>query len=164
MKTKVILLAFVALIVSACNETSEDKVFEAFEEYVNTDFGNPYDFMGITQYGKKDTVSNKYLKESIGKLDSVLWLMTDQQKAKKERLTKKLDADSIFIVQHEIKVRMRDKNGIPQVNEYYVIEKPDGWTVQDHALRTDELPEEFGEVLSLIKEVTVSLDFLNSLY
>ena len=80
MKTKVFLLAFVALSIVGCAKTNENKVAEAFKEYVKTDFGNPSDFIEITKFDKKDTISNEWVMGYLNKLDSLEWALSEKQK------------------------------------------------------------------------------------
>ena len=107
MKTKAILLVCAALIMSACEKTSENKVTEAFKEYVKTDFGNPSDFIEITKFDKKDTISNEWVMGYLNKLDSLDWVLNEKQKKQLTWLKHKNSENSTFIVQHKIKVRVK---------------------------------------------------------
>ena len=165
MQAKVILLVCVALILSACTKTSEDKVTEAFKEYVKTDFGNPKDFIEITQFVQTDTLSSRYYYDLICGLDSLPWLLSAKQQLTLERLKQRLESDSTFFVQHEIKVRIKNGKGGKEVRKFFVVEKEDGkWSVQDHELMPNELPPLFEKTLSFMAEVTDVLKILNGNY
>lgn len=161
MKAKAILLVIAALIMSACTKTSEDKVTEAFKEYVKTDFGNPEYFIEITQIGTKDTISSENMKDYLSNLDSISWVLSKRQLAEAERLKRKLDEDSIFFVQHEVKARIMTGKDSKEVRSYYVIEMNGKFTVQDHAMTTDEAPKVFYDVLKLVNDVTIRLKRIN---
>lgn len=164
MKTKVFLLAFAALIMSACTKTSEDRVTEAFKDYVRTDFGNPSDFIEITKFDKKDTISNEWVMSYLNKLDSLEWALNDNQKKQLAWLKHKNSENNTFIVQHKIKVRVKSGKGRQEVRDFYVIEKNGEYTVQDHELRGDEMPDEIVDALNLLKGVTEVLKIINGSY
>lgn len=164
MKSKTILLVIAALIMSACAKTSEDKVTKAFKEYVKTDFGNPSDFIEITKFDKKDTISNEWVMGYLNKLDSLDWALSEKQKKQLAWLKHKNSENNIFIVQHKIKVRVKSgKDGYDVVN-YYVIEKNGEYSVQDHELRDGEMPDEIVDAIMLLKEVTATLKIINGSY
>lgn len=164
MKTKAILLVIAALIMSACTKTSEDRVTEAFKEYVRTDFGNPSDFIEITKFDKKDTISNEWVMGYLNKLDSLEWALNDNQKKQLAWLKHKNSENNTFIVQHKIKVRVKSGKDNREVLDYYVIEKNGEYTVQDHELRGDEMPDEIVDALNLLKGVTEVLKIINGSY
>ena len=161
MKTKAILLVIAALIMSACTKTSEDRVTEAFKEYVKTDFGNPEYFIEITQIGTKDTISSENMKEYLSNLDTISWALSKRQLAEAELLKRKLDEDSIFFVQHEVKARIMTGKDSKEVRSYYVIEMNGKFTVQDHAMTNEEAPKVFYDVLKLVNDVTIRLKRIN---
>lgn len=161
MKTKVFLLALAALIIVGCAKTNEDKVTEAFKEYVKTDFGNPEYFIEITQIGTKDTISSENMKEYLSNLDTISWALSKRQLAEAELLKRKLDEDSIFFVQHEVKARIMTGKDSKEVRSYYVIEMNGKFTVQDHAMTNDEAPKVFYDVLKLVNDVTIRLKRIN---
>lgn len=164
MKTKAILLVIAALIMSACAKTSEDKVTEAFKEYVKTDFGNPSDFIEITKFDKKDTISNEWVMGYLNKLDSLEWALSEKQKKQLAWLKHKNSENNTFIVQHKIKVRVKSGKDSQKVVDYYVIEKNGEYSVQDHELRGDEMPDEIVDALNLLKGVTEVLKIINGSY
>lgn len=164
MKTKAILLVIAALIMSACAKTSEDKVTEAFKEYVKTDFGNPSDFIEITKFDKKDTISNEWVMGYLNKLDSLDWALSEKQKKQLAWLKHKNSENNTFIVQHKIKVRVKSGKESQEVRDYYVIEKNGEYSVQDHELRGDEMPDEIVDALNLLKGVTEVLKIINGSY
>lgn len=164
MKTKAILLVIAALIMSACTKTSEDKVTEAFKEYVKTDFGNPSDFIEITKFDKKDTISNEWVMGYLNKLDSLEWALNDSQKKQLAWLKYKNSENNTFIVQHKIKVRVKSGKDSQEVRDFYVIEKNGEYSVQDHELRGDEMPDEIVDALNLLKGVTEFLKIINGSY
>lgn len=161
MKTKVFLLAFAALIIVGCAKTNDDKVTEAFKEYVKTDFGNPEYFIEITQIGTKDTLSSENMKDYLSNLDTISWALSKRQLAEAELLKRKLDEDSIFFVQHEVKARIMTGKDRKEVRSYYVIEMNGQFTVQDHAMTNDEAPKVFYDVLKLVNDVTIRLKRIN---
>ena len=146
---------------SACEKTSENKVTEAFKEYVKTDFGNPSDFIEITKFDKKDTISSENMKEYISNLDTISWALSKRQLAEAELLKRKLDEDSIFFVQHEVKARIMTGKDSKEVRSYYVIEMNGKFTVQDHAMTNEEAPKVFYDVLKLVNDVTIRLKRIN---
>lgn len=164
MKTKAILLVIAALIMSACEKTSENKVTEAFKEYVKTDFGNPSDFIEITKFDKKDTISNEWVMGYLNKLDSLEWALSEKQKQQLAWLKHKNSENNTFIVQHKIKVRVKSGKESQEVRDFYVIEKNGEYTVQDHELRGDEMPDEIVDALNLLKGVTEVLKIINGSY
>ena len=164
MKTKVFLLAFAALIIVGCAKTNEDKVTEAFKEYVKTDFGNPSDFIEITKFDKKDTISNEWVMGYLNKLDSLEWALNDNQKKQLAWLKHKNSENNTFIVQHKIKVRVKSGKDRQEVRDFYVIEKNGEYSVQDHELRGDEMPDEIVDALNLLKGVTEVLKIINGSY
>ena len=164
MKTKAILLVIAALIMSACEKTSENKVTEAFKEYVKTDFGNPSDFIEITKFDKKDTISNEWVMGYLNKLDSLEWALNDNQKKQLAWLKHKNSENNTFIVQHKIKVRVKSVKDRQEVRDFYVIEKNGEYSVQDHELRCDEMPDEIVDALNLLKGVTEVLKIINGSY
>ena len=164
MKTKAILLVIAALIMSACEKTSENKVTEAFKEYVKTDFGNPSDFIEITKFDKKDTISNEWVMGYLNKLDSLEWALNDNQKKQLAWLKHKNSENNTFIVQHKIKVRVKSGKESQEVRDFYVIEKNGEYTVQDHELRGDEMPDEIVDALNLMREVAEVLKIINESY
>lgn len=165
MKAKVILLVVIAaLIMSACAKTSEDKVTEAFKEYVKTDFGNPSDFIEITKFDKKDTISNEWVMGYLNKLDSLDWALSEKQKKQLAWLKYKNSENNTFIVQHKIKVRVKSGRESQEVRDFYVIEKNGEYSVQDHELRGDEMPDEIVDALNLLKGVTEVLKIINGSY
>lgn len=164
MKAKTILLVIAALIMSACAKTSEDKVTKAFKEYVKTDFGNPDDFIEITKIDRTDTMSTEDLSKTIFKIDTLSWILPKKDRDELERIKDKLSKDTFFIVQHKIKVRVKIDEEKREVVEYYVIEKDGEYTVQDHALRTKEMPAVFGDVLDFMDDVSTSLKIINGSY
>ena len=164
MKTKAILLAFAALIIVGCAKTNEDKVTEAFKEYVKTDFGNPSDFIEITKFDKKDTISNEWVMGYLNKLDSLEWALNDNQKKQLAWLKHKNSENNTFIVQHKIKVRVKSGRESQEVRDFYVIEKNGEYSVQDHELRGDEMPDEIVNALNLLKGVTEVLKIINGSY
>ena len=162
MRTKAFLLVVIAaLIMSACTKTSEDKVTEAFKEYVKTDFGNPSDFIKITRIEKQDTLDMKSIRKNIIILDSAEFVMSPAQKIELRLIKEKANEDSIFIVQHELKVRVKSEDGEQEVKSYFVIENKGEYTVQDHPLRKDEAPKIFGDILDLLNEVTLKMDAMS---
>ena len=164
MKTKTILLVIAALIMSACAKTSEDKVTEAFKEYVKTDFGNPSDFIEITKFDKKDTISNEWVMGYLNKLDSLEWALNDNQKKQLAWLKHKNSENNTFIVQHKIKVRVKSGKESQEVRDFYVIEKNGEYSVQDHELRDGEMPDEIVDAILLLNDVTKVLKIINGSY
>lgn len=165
MKTKAFLLVVIAaLIMSACGQTSEDKVTKAFKEYVKTDFGNPSDFIEITKFDKKDTISNEWVMDYLVKLDSLEWALSEKQKKQLAWLKHKNSENNTFIVQHKIKVRVKSGDDGQVVRDFYVIEKNGEYSVQDHELRGDEMPDEIVDALNLLKGVTEVLKIINGSY
>lgn len=164
MKAKAILLVIAAMIMSACEKTSENKVTEAFKEYVKTDFGNPSDFIEITKFDKKDTISNEWVMGYLNKLDSLEWALNDNQKKQLAWLKHKNSENNTFIVQHKIKVRVKSGKDRQEVRDFYVIEKNGEYTVQDHELRGDEMPGEIVDALNLMREVAEVLKIINESY
>lgn len=165
MKAKAFLLVVIAaLIMSACAKTNEDKVTEAFKEYVKTDFGNPSDFIEITKFDKKDTISNEWVMGYLNKLDSLEWALSEKQKKQLAWLKHKNSENNTFIVQHKIKVRVKSGKDNREVIDYYVIEKNGEYSVQDHELRGDEMPDEIVDALNLLKGVTEVLKIINGSY
>ena len=164
MKTKAILLVIAALIIVGCAKTNEDKVTEVFKEYVKTDFGNPSDFIEITKFDKKDTISNEWVMGYLNKLDSLEWALSEKQKKQLAWLKHKNSENNTFIVQHKIKVRVKSGKDNREVIDYYVIEKNGEYTVQDHELRGDEMPDEIVDALNLLKGVTEVLKIINGSY
>lgn len=164
MKTKAFLLVIAALIMSACAKTSEDRVTEAFKEYVKTDFGNPSDFIEITKFDKKDTISNEWVMCYLNKLDSLDWALSEKQKKQLAWLKYKNSENNTFIVQHKIKVRVKSGEDSQEVRDFYVIEKNGEYSVQDHELRDGEMPDEIVDAIMLLKEVTATLKIINGSY
>lgn len=165
MKTKAFLLVMIAaLIMSACAKTSEDRVTEAFKEYVKTDFGNPSDFIEITKFDKKDTISNEWVMGYLNKLDSLEWALNDNQKKQLAWLKHKNSENNTFIVQHKIKVRVKSGKDSQEVRDFYVIEKNGEYSVQDHELQEDEMPDEIVDAILLLNDVTKVLKIINGSY
>lgn len=165
MKTKTFLVVMIAaLIMSACTKTSEDKVTKAFKEYVKTDFGNPSGFIEITKFDKKDTISNEWVMGYLNKLDSLDWALSEKQKKQLAWLKHKNSENNTFIVQHKIKVRVKSGKDSQEVRDFYVIEKNGEYSVQDHELRGDEMPDEIVDAIMLLKEVTATLKIINGSY
>lgn len=164
MKTKAILLVIAALIMSACTKTSEDKVTEAFKEYVKTDFGNPSNFIEITKFDKKDTISNEWVMGYLNKLDSLDWALSEKQKKQLSWLKHKNSENNTFIVQHKIKVRVKSGKDSQEVRDFYVIEKNGEYSVQDHELRDGEMPDEIVDAILLLNDVTKVLKIINGSY
>ena len=166
MKTKAILLVFAAMTIAmaACNGSSDDKVVKAFKEYVKTDFGNPSDFIEITKFDKKDTISNGWVMGYLNKLDSLEWALNDNQKKQLAWLKHKNSENNTFIVQHKIKVRVKSGKESQEVRDFYVIEKNGEYSVQDHELRGDEMPDEIVDALNLMREVAEVLKIINESY
>lgn len=161
MKTKVILLAFTAFILASCELPKENKVERVFREYVRTDFNNPSDFIEITRIEKQDTLDMKSIRKNIIILDSAEFVMSPAQKIELRLIKEKANEDSIFIVQHELKVRVKSEDGEQEVKSYFVIENKGEYTVQDHPLRKDEAPKIFGDILDLLNEVTLKMDAMS---
>lgn len=161
MKTKAILLVIAALIMSACELPKENKVERVFREYVRTDFNNPSDFIKITRIEKQDTLDMKSIRKNIIILDSAEFVMSPAQKIELRLIKEKANEDSIFIVQHELKVRVKSEDGEQEVKSYFVIENKGEYTVQDHPLRKDEAPKIFGDILDLLNEVTLKMDAMS---
>ena len=165
MKTKAFLLVVIAaLIMSACEQKSEDKVTEVFKEYVKTDFGNPSDFIEITKFDKKDTISNEWVMDYLVKLDSLDWALNENQKKQLAWLKHKNSENNTFIVQHKIKVRVKSGKESQEVVDYYVIEKNGEYSVQDHELQEDEMPDEIVDAILLLNDVTKVLKIINGSY
>lgn len=159
------LLAFAAVMLTACakTKTAEEKVAEAFKEYVKTDFNDPDDFIEITRQDEKDTISTWGLKKQIGELD-LYTLRTMLPNATWDEFKNIYDAldDSISIVQHKIKVRVKSGDGSTKVMDYYVIEQNGEYSVQDHAITQDEMPEAIDEALEWLKKAMRDLSRLSN--
>ena len=184
MRTKLFLIACAAIIICATSckeEKSKGRIEDAFMEYVKTDFGNPSDFIEITKFDKKDTISNEWVMGYLNKLDSLTisnewvmgylnkldsleWALSEKQKKQLAWLKHKNSENNTFIVQHKIKVRVKSGKDNREVIDYYVIEKNGEYTVQDHELRGDEMPDEIVDALNLLKGVTEVLKIINGSY
>lgn len=163
MRTKIMAFVLTILLVSSCSKekVQEDKVIDTFIEYVKTDFGNPKDFVEITKIEDRDTFSSQNTLARLSQMDSLDWAMTTEQKKKFVMLKYKLSDDSTFIVQHHLKVRVRaEKKGEMEVKDYYVIERNGEYTVQEHALKTEEVPPAFTDALMLMGSVTETLKYI----
>lgn len=156
MKTKVFLLAFAALMMTGCAKTGKDKVTDAFKEYVETDFNDPNDFIEITEFMETDTFNNKVYRNSIELIRAFDGLLTEKQRRRLDVVSRMLDKDSIFIVEHPIKVRMWGTSGKKTVREFVVIENNGAYHVQDHRLHYDEVPYVGREVYDIMGEVIVA--------
>ena len=167
MRTKLFLIACAAIVICATSckeEKSKGRIEDAFMEYVKTDFGNPSDFIEITKFDKKDTISNEWVMGYLNKLDSLEWALSEKQKKQLAWLKHKNSENNTFIVQHKIKVRVKSGKDNREVIDYYVIEKNGEYTVQDHELRGDEMPDEIVDALNLLKGVTEVLKIINGSY
>lgn len=164
MKAKAFLLVIAALIMSACELQKENRVKRVFREYVRTDFNNPSDFIEITKFDKKDTISNEWVMGYLNKLDSLDWALSEKQKKQLAWLKHKNSENNTFIVQHKIKVRVKSGKESQEVRDYYVIEKNGEYSVQDHELRDGEMPDEIVDAIMLLKEVTATLKIINGSY
>ena len=111
-----------ALIMSACDRTKEDKVTEAFKEYVKTDFSDPDDFIEITKIDNTDTLNVERALELSTTLDSIKHLFPDNIREKYEYRRKKLIEDDPCVIVHPIKVRTRGEGESKVIREYWVIE------------------------------------------
>ena len=167
MRTKLFLIACAAIVIcttSCKEEKSKGRIEDAFMEYVKTDFGNTSDFIEITKFDKKDTISNEWVMGYLNKLDSLEWALSEKQKKQLAWLKHKNSENNTFIVQHKIKVRVKSGKDNREVIDYYVIEKNGEYTVQDHELRGDEMPDEIVDALNLLKGVTEVLKIINGSY
>lgn len=163
MRTKIMAFVLTILLVSSCSKekVQEDKVIDTFIEYVKTDFGNPKDFVEITKIEDRDTFSSQNTLARLSQMDSLEWAMTPKQQKQFVILKHVLGSDSIFIVQHHLKVRVRaEEKGEMEVKDYYVIERNGEYTVQEHALKTEEVPPAFTDALMLIGSVTETLKII----
>lgn len=168
MKTiQIYLLAFAAVMLTACaktkTKTAEEKVTEAFKEYVKTDFDDPDDFIEITRHAEKDTISTWKLKKQIHNLDlyTLRTMLPNDTWGEFMKIDDALD-DSISIVQHKIKVRVKSGDGSTKVMDYYVIEQNGEYNVQDHAMTQDEMPEAIDEALEWLKKAMRDLNSLSN--
>lgn len=151
MKTKAILLVIAALIMSACDRTKEDKVTEAFKEYVKTDFSDPDDFIEITKIDNADTLNVERALELSTTLDSIKHLFPDNIREKYEYRRKKLIDDDPCVIVHPIKVRMRGEGESKVIRKYWVIEDKGQARVQDHVLQMDEIPDTYLDFLEIVE-------------
>lgn len=152
MKAKVILLAFAALIVSACSKTSEYKVTEAFKEYVKTDFGNPSDFIEIAKIEKPDTFDVKKAMSYATSVDSILWVFPEKEKKKYEYKKQQLLEDDPCVIIYKLNVRVKVGDGKVMRN-YWVVEQDGEMKVQDEQPKLDDMPYSFSEFSKMIAEM-----------
>lgn len=154
MKTKTILFVIAALIMSACTKTSEDRVTEAFKEYVKTDFGNPSDFIEITKIDNADTINVELALELSTTVDSIKHLFPEDIQHRYEYRREKLIEDNPCVIVHPIKVRMWECGHEDKViREYWVIECNGQTIVQDHALKIDEMPDTYMNFIDVVEEM-----------
>lgn len=152
MKAKVILLAIVSLAVLACSKTSEDKVAEAFMEYVKTDFDNPSDFIEIAKIEKPDTFDVKKAMSYSEAIDSVLWVFPESMRTKYEYRKQQLIEESPCVVIHKLNVRVKFGKG-KVVNKYWVVEQDGEMKVQSREPKLEEMPHSFSEYSKIVAEM-----------
>lgn len=171
---KTIFMACAMAMLAACSNNSNssvekndnEKIEEVFMDYVKTDFGNPKDFVEITQFGEKDTINNAFIQENmVNTLDSLEWIMTTEQKAEFNLVKSNLAHDTIFVVLHPLKVRAKSGNGDVEVKQYYVIETKDGkFKVKEDKLDEEDMPDEIVRLWVLAKKLEYALrEFYESL-
>lgn len=147
----IIMLATTMLAACNSNNNGESKVREAFEEYVRTDFGNPKNYVQITQFCDKDTIDKKFL---LSKMEHIIadTVLPNSMRWERDRILNKLKNDSTFIIDHKIKVRLRDGDGNYSIKEYHVIERNGEFSVQDHAITSKEIPSVYNDALLLMND------------
>lgn len=152
MKAKLILLVIAALIMSACAKTSEDKVTEAFMEYVRTDFDNPNNFIEITKIEKPDTFDVKKAMSYSEAIDSVLWVFPKSIRKKYEYRKQQLIEESPCVIIHKLNVRVKFGKG-KVVNKYWVVEQDGEMKVQSREPKLEEMPHSFSEYSKIVAEM-----------
>ena len=152
MKSKTILLVIAVLIMSACTKTIEDRVTEAFKEYVKTDFGNPSDFIEIAKIEKPDTFDvNKAMSYSES-IDSVLWVFPETMRKKYEYRKQRLIEDNPCVIIHKLNVRVA-AGDTKVMRNYWVIEQDGEMKVQDKKPELDQMPYSFSEYSKIVAEM-----------
>lgn len=156
---KQILTIAVALVLfSSCVEktkTKEDSIKEAFENYVQTDFDDPDDFIEVTKIYAIDTIKAMDLKELIAGMVKIQDILTPREIINLADFAEKLDKDTTCIITHVLNVRIK-QNGNKSLVNYYVIENGNELKVQDHKLKKEELPELYREFLKFTEKVVDS--------
>lgn len=161
-QVQVIVFMLITITFTACNKNAseESKLIKVFKEYVKTDWGNPENFIKITQFCEKDTIDKNFLLNMMRPLltDSVF---PNSIRWKRNIILDRINKDSTFIVDHKIKVRLRDNNGDFLVKEYHIIERDETFTVQDHGITIGEAPKVYRDALQLMRDYNEHLENLN---
>ena len=161
MKSNMFLAAIVAVIFAiSCSKKYEpkDKVEQAFMEYVESDFADPESFVEIAKIERRDTAQTAFMMDMLCKVDSFMWAMPEPIVKRQERLKDKIAKSDIFIVEHELKVRVKDGEDKMKMETYYVVEDHGKIHVQDHSFNEEEMPSELVEYIDHIDEVLAEHD------
>ncbi len=157
MKTKVlIVMSLVTLVFVACNkQTSQSEIEKVFVDYVNTDFGNPDDFVEITKVEKPDTFAYASLKEGLDACEKIKPILPLENQRELESLQARLgNNESYYFVKTELKARLK-QNGNYIVKSYYVIYENGNYKVVSNL---DEIDGLAWEIIRLVLKVNLFLD------
>lgn len=164
MKTKQFIIVCVAilLVATSClmNDYPNNNVIRAFNEYVIKDFDEPKSFDTITRIDNKDTVSTESLLKLLKDMEKDSIFLPESIKRRRYALEKYVSQSDIFIVQHEVKVRLKDKDGNRKLKTFYVVENKGNFSVRENELTMDEMPLECRKVYELFSDATKSLKTL----
>lgn len=143
MRTKAFAIAVAVLILSACGNQQkyESEIEKTFKEYVKTDFGNPKDFVEITNIGKPDTLDFSKIKPMIYLIERNGFLLPRARQEKAKKAIREIYSDTTYqLIAYPVKVRQKSENGLV-VKKYYVIDQKGEKWVQTNKLMTFRVPE-----------------------
>lgn len=169
MRTKVFVCVLAAAIFTACVSEeeqkqwdNENKIKRIFKEYVKSDFDNPEDFLEITKIDSNDTINARAISNALGTMDSIRWMLAEEQRSELRYLQHEFKSDSTIFVEHKLKVRIKGEDKKPFVKNYYILEESgEMGNVSEIQPSMYELPRQYMEAIDLIKEATYLMNSFN---
>ena len=155
MKTRITILAIITTCLFGCSQstTTEGRISECFEKYVETDFGNTKDFKEITSINLIDSLDKTKMLSLCQTIDECSSILTPLQIIKASTFRMRFEQDTNVLKTYEIKVRMiENKHSV--VNIFYAIDHNGNINIQDHKLHIDETPELYKDFFEFAKELT----------
>lgn len=165
MKKTFVILAILSLALISCNEKYKPKdIYEErfVNEYVKTDFGNPKDFIEITQ-SQYDTINADDAIKMLDLYRELFFLFPDEERKQLDDM-QKLARDTKGVVNITFKVRMRFK-GEFMVNTFFGTYNLDNGECifGDNKDDYHQLPKVYYDLLEFSEDF-LSGEFLNLTY
>lgn len=148
MKQITYIILAVLLIVS-CSQP--DRIDSAFKNYAKINFGNPKDFVEITECIAIDSLYYEdFYEENMREVEEIL---NEEELSEFSRLKQAIQDSDVFIMTYNIKVRVRHGDRT-KIVKYYVYDYGDEIKIKEDKWTKEDIPKCYYDYLIFLRRLT----------